>query len=245
MTTPPSPWIGSSSTATTVSSIAARRAAASPYGTVRKPGCVRPEVVAGVGVVRERHDRGGAAVEVPGRDDDRGLSGRDALDAVAPGARDLDRRLDRLGPGVHREHELGAGQFGERRRERAEPVVHEGTARQGHPVELGPGGVEQPRVAVAEVHRGVRGEPVQVALAVDVRHPRTVAGRDDDRERAVVVGEGAVLDGERGRGVGPRRGVHQDRATEVSVPTGCRSSVQHFTPPPPSRSSDRSTPIGL
>ncbi len=43
MTTPPSPWIGSSSTATTVSSIASRRAAASPYGTVRKPGVNGPK----------------------------------------------------------------------------------------------------------------------------------------------------------------------------------------------------------
>ena len=38
MITPLSPWIGSSSTATVVSSTAASSAARSPYGTSRKPG---------------------------------------------------------------------------------------------------------------------------------------------------------------------------------------------------------------
>ncbi len=40
--TPASPWIGSMSTATVVSSIAAASAAASPYGTRRKPGVNGP-----------------------------------------------------------------------------------------------------------------------------------------------------------------------------------------------------------
>ena len=47
-TTPASPWIGSMSTATVFSSIAASSAAASPYGTVTEPGRVRAEVVARV-----------------------------------------------------------------------------------------------------------------------------------------------------------------------------------------------------
>ena len=64
---PASPWIGSMSTATVFSSIAASSAAASPYGTVRKPGRERTEVVARVRVVAEADDRGRAAVEVAGR----------------------------------------------------------------------------------------------------------------------------------------------------------------------------------
>ncbi len=40
---PASPWIGSISTATVSSSIAAARAVASPYGTVRKPGVYGPK----------------------------------------------------------------------------------------------------------------------------------------------------------------------------------------------------------
>ncbi len=37
MTTPPSPWIGSKSTATVVSSIAEAMASMSPYFALRKP----------------------------------------------------------------------------------------------------------------------------------------------------------------------------------------------------------------
>jgi hypothetical protein len=40
---PASPWIGSTSTATVSSSIAASSAAASPYGTVTKPGVNGPK----------------------------------------------------------------------------------------------------------------------------------------------------------------------------------------------------------
>ena len=43
MITPASPWIGSMRTATVVSSIASRIAAASPYGTTRKPGVNGPK----------------------------------------------------------------------------------------------------------------------------------------------------------------------------------------------------------
>ncbi len=43
MTTPPSPWIGSTRTATVLAVIAASRAARSPYGTVTKPGVNGPK----------------------------------------------------------------------------------------------------------------------------------------------------------------------------------------------------------
>ena len=43
MITPPSPWMGSSRTATVFSSIASASAAASPYGTVTNPGVYGPK----------------------------------------------------------------------------------------------------------------------------------------------------------------------------------------------------------
>ena len=87
-------------------------------------------------VGREADDGGGAAVEVAGGHDDVRLAGRHALDVVAPLAGDLDRGLDRLGAGVHRQHPVLAGQLRQVAAERAELVVVEGPAGQRHPVEL-------------------------------------------------------------------------------------------------------------
>jgi hypothetical protein len=93
---------------------------------------------------------------------------------------------------------------------------------------------------VPEVQRGVRRQQVEVALALDVGHPRALAAGDDDRERVVVVGD-VRLDGDQlaGDGVAPdvgRGGVHRFPRS---------SSVQHLMPPPPSSSSDRSISTGL
>ena len=147
----------------------------------------RAEIVAGVRVVGEAHDGGGAAVEVAGGDDDVGASVRHALHAVPPGACDLDARLDGLGAGVHRKHHVLAGERGERLDEGAELVVVEGAAREREAVELRAGRIQQLRIRVAEVHRGVRREAVEVAPAVEVGHPRALTGCDHDRQRMVVV----------------------------------------------------------
>ena len=101
--------------------------------------------------------------------------GRDALDAVAPRARDLDAGLDGLGAGVHRQHEVLAAQLGERRGEDAELVVVVRAARERQAVELLLRGGEDRRMPVAEVQRRVGGEQVEVALALDVGDPRALA----------------------------------------------------------------------
>ena len=147
----------------------------------------RAEAVAGVGVVGEADDGGGPAVEVAGGDDDLGLVGGDALDLVAPLAGDLDRGLDGLGAGVHRQHEVLAAQVAERGGEVGEPVVHERPAGERQLVELGVGGGEQRGVAVAEVERGVAGQQVEEATAVDVGHPGALGVGDHHRQRVVVV----------------------------------------------------------
>ena len=123
----------------------------------------RAEAVARVRVVGEADDGGGAAVEVAGGDDDLGLVGGDALDLVAPLAGDLDRGLDGLGAGVHRQHEVLAAQVAERGAEVGELVVDERAAGQRQPVELGVRGGDQRGVAVAEVERRVAGQQVEVA----------------------------------------------------------------------------------
>jgi hypothetical protein len=158
----------------------------------------------------------------------------DALHPVAPGARDLDRRLDGLGAGVHRQHHVFAAQLREPLEERAEHVVVEGAAGQRDAIELSLRGIHQHRMPVAEVDRRVRGQAVEVALAVDVGDPGAEALGDHDIERVVVVrAELADLGEVAGR-------LRRDRGR-----THRRSSkVQHLTPPPPSSSSLRSTPWG-
>ena len=75
-------------------------------GDALEAGRERAEAGAGDRVVGERDDRRRAAVEVAAADDDLRLAGRDALDLVAPLARRLDRGLDGLGAGVHRQHPI-------------------------------------------------------------------------------------------------------------------------------------------
>ena len=210
-----------------------------PVGNSAEPRRERPEILAGRFVVGEADDRGGAAVEVLPGHDDVGHPGGDTLDPVAPGASHLDAGLDRFGTRVHREDHVLAGEFGERGHERAELVVVKGAAGERDAAQLLASGVQQEQVRVAEVDRGVRGQAVQVAAAVDIRHPRAVARRDDHGQRMVVVGRVLVFQGDERtlvEGGGRRSDLLGHRRS---------SSVQHFTPPPPSSSSDKSTPMGL
>ena len=150
-------------------------------------GGVGAVVGARLGVGGEADDGGGAAVEVAARHDDPGAAVRDALDLVAPFAGGLDRRLHRLGAGVHRQHRLHAAQVGQLGAERGEAVVVERPRGERETVQLGLGRRDQPAVAVAEVERRVAGEQVQVAAALHVRHPRALGGRHDDRQRVIGV----------------------------------------------------------
>jgi hypothetical protein len=63
----------------------------------------RSEAVAVIGLGRKRGDGRRAAVEIAVGDDDFRAIARDALDPIAPAARRLDRGLDRLRAGVHRQ----------------------------------------------------------------------------------------------------------------------------------------------
>ena len=168
-------------------------------------------------------------------------SGGHALDVGAPLAGHLDAALDGLGAAVHRQHHVLAAQLGERRAERAEPVGVERAADQRDGVELGVRGGGDLRVAVAEVHRRVGGQAVQVAAALDVGDPDALGGRGDDGQRRVVVRRVVIV--ERDRGLGDDRPVVGHHGVQDGHEY--TSSVQHLTDPPPLSSSDRSTPIGF
>ncbi len=217
-----------------------RRGVAERHGDESR--CERAEALARLVIVAEADDRGGAAMEVAVRDDDgRGIR-LDALHPVAPRACHLDAGLDGLGAGVHRQDEVLAAEVGEGRREGAEAVVVVRAAGEGEAVELLLRGGEERRMPVAEVQGRVGREQIEVALALDVGHPRALAAGDDDRQRVVVVGDVLVLVGDDAghRGVDGCLGGGHVRAFQRRS-----SSVQHLMPPPPSSSSDRSTSTGL
>jgi hypothetical protein len=139
-------------------------------------------VVVGQWVGRESHQGDGAAVEAVGAGDDLGPVGRDPLDLVAPLAGGLDGGLDRLGAGVHQQHGLHAAQLGQGFAEWAEPVVVDGAAGQGDPLQLGAGCLQELRMPVAEVHRRVGRDHVEVAPPTDVGRPGTLRLRHDQRQ---------------------------------------------------------------
>ena len=91
-------------------------------------------------------------------------------------------------------------------------------AHQRDGVELRVRGCGDPWVVVAEIHRRVRGQAVEITPAIDVGDPGALRGRGDDRQRRVVVRGVAVLDRDCGGGelTGVGRNVH-DRLHQRSV----------------------------
>ncbi len=176
---------------------ASASAAASPNGTLTKPGVNGPKPSRASGSPENETIVVVRPWKFAVADDDRRAARRHALDLVAPLARGLDRGLDGLGAGVHRQHAILARKCRELAGERPELVVMERAARERHAIELRLGGRDKPRVAVAEVQRGVRGERVEVAAAAVVAHPAALGARDRDGERVVVV-RGVALGNVRG-----------------------------------------------
>src|SRR5690606_3637443 len=111
----------------------------------------RSEVLAILRLAREADDRRRAPMEVVTAYDDLGLVARHALHAIAPLARELDRRLDRLGAGVHRQRHVHLRRVAELLEELAHPVVVHGPRRQREPAGLREQRLEDARVAMALV----------------------------------------------------------------------------------------------
>ena len=202
---PASPWMGSSSTATVSSSIAAAIASASPNGTDAEPGRVRAEAAARGLVVGEADDRGGAAVEVVVAPPRYCASPAGTPLTSVPHLRATLMPLSTasaplfIGSTMSLPHSsASAAQNG------PEPVGVERAADQRHGVELRVRGCDDLGVAVPEVDRRVGGQAVQVAAALDVGDPGALGAGRDHRQRRVVVRDVAVVDGDRGVGAQSR-----------------------------------------
>ena len=173
-------------------SIAFRSAAMSPYSMTSNPGVNGPKPVRHCGSVLKLM----IVVVRPWKlfcaADDLRLAFGHALLGVAPFAGRLDRRLDALRPGVHRQHHLHAAQLGEVFAQRAELVVVERPRRERDAFQLGLGRRDQLRVPVAEVDGRVRRQHVHVTLAVGVFDPDAFGPRDHYGQ-GVVVMRGVLL----------------------------------------------------
>ena len=138
-------------------------------------------------IVRKADHRSGTAVEVVRHHHDLGVFLGYALDVIPPAARHLDRSFNGLNTGVHRQDALHAGQCCKIPTEGANLVVVKGATGQREPIKLGARGLDQSRMPVAEVECGVGGQAVEVAVAVDVAHPASIAMRSDHWKRVVIV----------------------------------------------------------
>ena len=171
--------------------------------------CERPEAALAVGVGAHAHDGDGAAVEVAFTHNDLGLSGGDTLLLIAPLARHLDRRLHRLGAGVHGQHAVIAEERTDRAGVLPEHAVVEGAAGERHARCLLLHHLHQTRVAVTLVHRAVGAEEIVVALALHVPHEHALATVQDHREGVVVVGTVVLLEFDGLLGAGAGGGVYR------------------------------------
>ena len=161
----------------------------------------RPEAALVVRVRREADDGRRTPVEVVLEHDDLRLLGGNAFHVVAPAARGLDGRLDRLGARVHRQHHLHLAEVRELLAEHRELVVAEGARGERDLLRLLDERGKNARVRVPLIDGRVRAQAVEVALALDVPHPRALRALDDEIERMVVVCAPAVFEGDEGVGI--------------------------------------------
>ena len=136
-------------------------------------------------------------MEVAVTDDDAGLDHAERRGGRSPTSRaTLIGALDRLGAGIHREHEVLAAEPCELLAERAELIVVKRAARQREPLELLDGGGDELRVTVTEVECGIGGQGVEVPSTIDVVDPHAITALDHHRERVVVTGAVVALEHE-------------------------------------------------
>ena len=149
-------------------------------------GRVGPVIVPGDLVGGEGHDRRGAAMEVAGHDDDGAPVLGQTLDPPTPAARHLERCLNRLRAGIHRQHKVFAGQGGEITGERAELIGVERPRGERQRVQLPLRRRHEPWMPVPEVERRIAGQRIEIAPPLHIPHEGTLAAGDDDIQRAVV-----------------------------------------------------------
>ena len=190
--------------------IAARSASRSPYGISLKPGVNGPKPAR----YWSSDEKPTIVVVRPWKLSSQTMisawSSGDAAHLIAPLPNHLDRGLDGLGAGVHRQRRVEAGSLAELAQEGAHLVVVERPRREREAVQLLLRRRHDRRVPVSLVHRRVRAQHVQVALSVHVPDPHALAALEHDGQRVVVVGRVAlgffeVAVGQRSRGRRHRR----------------------------------------
>ena len=146
----------------------------------------RPEALPILRLRRQAADRDRAPVEVAFARNDLGAIVRHALHFVRPLARRLERGLDRLEAGIHRQRPVHAGEPAQPREKCGQPVVVISARGHREPARLGGQRAHDARMRVAEAHRGVRRHAIEVAPARLVPDVHTFAAHQDDRQRRVI-----------------------------------------------------------
>ena len=147
-------------------------------------------------------------MKVPCRAHHNRLVRLDPLDLVPPLPRNLDRRLDRLRAGVHRQHHVKAKHARDKVGKARKDIVVEGAAAQRQAGRLVGEHPDELRVAVALVDGAVGGQEVEVALALGIPHVHASGTAGDERDGVVVVCGVGVFEGD---GFGGAAGVEAGR----------------------------------
>src|SRR5215468_12431964 len=150
---------------------------------------------AAVGGLRGEADDGrGAAMEIALRHNDLGAVATDALDPVAPTACRLDRGLNRLGSGVHRQGGVELRDAAKLFEERTELVAVVGARRHRQALRLLGEGLEDAGMTMTVADRRIGAHHVDVALALGVPQMCTFAAHQHDRQRRVVLRAIAIFE---------------------------------------------------
>ncbi len=163
-----------------------------PVGQDHEARCKGPEPRPVLLLRGETDDGGGPPVEVPLEHQDFPLILGNPLDRHAPLPRRLDRRLHRLGAGVHGEEAGKPCQLADLLAEGAQLVVAERSRRERHPIGLLLERRHDARVAVALVDGRVGGQKVQVLVPLHVPTPQTPRGPGEITTSKGVIVVGAV-----------------------------------------------------
>ena len=110
-----------------------------------------------------------------------------ALDRVGPFARRLDRGLDRLRAGVHRQRHVLAGHFTGFRKERAEFIRVERARNDIERAYLVAHQADEARIGVTVTDGRIRAHHIEVFLTRFVPYENALAVREHDGKRVIVV----------------------------------------------------------
>ena len=125
-------------------------------------------------------------MEIPRGDNNFRFAGGDRKPVITITARGLDRGLDRLRAGVHRQARIEPGETRELLAKRPEIIRMIGTGDDIQAVELTFHGVDETRMQMTETRRRIGAHHIDIALAAGIEEMRASATRQDNRKRRVI-----------------------------------------------------------